>query len=92
MSKIILQGHILVLDSELDMVGQALEIHKKLTLQETGCLVFEVTQALDNVNKFHVYEEFINQQAFDAHQCRVKNSNWGEVTINVERHYQITSN
>ena len=65
-------------------------IHKNLTLKEAGCLTFTVTLDEVNPNKFSVYEEFVNQDAFDYHQARVKLSKWGEVTKNVERHYKIS--
>jgi quinol monooxygenase YgiN len=90
MSKIILQGHIIVPDADLDKVSSELVNHSRLTNAETGCLVFEVN--LDEViaNKFNVYEEFVDQRAFDNHQIRVKESYWGKITLNVLRHYQIT--
>lgn len=90
MSKIILQGHIVVPDTELTLIKNELITHRKLTEQEVGCLIFEVTQDSTNVNTFNVYEEFVDQQAFDSHQTRVKKSNWGRVTTNVQRHYQIS--
>ena len=65
--------------------------HEKLTQQESGCITFKVTQDLGNINRFNVYEEFIDQKAFERHQLRVKNSKWGKVTTNVQRHYQISN-
>jgi len=90
LSKITLQGHIIVPDDDLEIVKSELLIHSKLTEQEAGCLLFSVTVDKNNPNKFDVYEEFINQAAFDIHQSRVKNSNWGKVTHRVQRHYQIS--
>ncbi len=90
MSKVILTGHIIVPDSELPAVKEELITHKRLTGQEDGCLVFEVSQDEANLNRFNVYEEFIDRDSFSAHQKRVRESNWGRITINVERHYQIT--
>lgn len=89
LTKVILQGFIVVPDSDLEIVKSELIIHKTLTLKENGCLIFTVTPDETNPNKFSVYEEFVNQAAFDNHQVRVKTSKWGEVTKNVERHYQI---
>jgi quinol monooxygenase YgiN len=89
LTKVILQGFIVVPDSDLEIVKNELIIHKTLTLKEAGCLIFTVTPDETNPNKFSVYEEFVNQAAFDNHQVRVKTSKWGEVTKNVERHYQI---
>lgn len=91
LEKVILQGFIVVPDSELEIVKRELIIHKNLTLKESGCLIFTVTPDEMNPNKFSVYEEFVNQAAFDNHQARVKSSKWGEVTKNVERHYQIST-
>jgi quinol monooxygenase YgiN len=91
MSTIILQGYILVSDDDLANVKAELLNHSLLTKQETGCLVFKVEQDALNDNKFSVYEEFIDQQSFDAHQIRVKASIWGTVSKNVERYYEISS-
>jgi len=90
-SKITLQGHIIVSDADLAIVQNELIVHKKLTQQESGCITFKVTQDRDNINRFNVYEEFIDQQAFERHQLRVKNSKWGKVTANVQRYYQISN-
>ena len=89
LSKVILKGFIVVPDLELEVIKRELTTHTRLTLEETGCLIFTVTQDEDNIHKFNVYEEFINQSAFDNHQSRVKSSKWGEVTKNVERNYKI---
>lgn len=90
LSKVILQGFIVVADSDIQVVNDALVIHKMLTLEETGCLIFTVIQDAENAQKFHVYEEFVDQAAFDKHQSRANASNWGEVTKHVERNYQIS--
>jgi quinol monooxygenase YgiN len=91
LAKVILQGFIVVPDSDIEVVKSELVIHKMLTLKEAGCLTFIVTPDEVNPYKFSVYEEFVNQAAFDNHQARVKSSKWGEVTKNGERHYQINS-
>lgn len=90
MSKITLQGHIIVSDSDLAQVNKELSNHKALTRAESGCLVFNVTIDDENFNKFNVYEEFVDQCAFNQHQQRVKDSTWGQVTQHVDRHYEIT--
>ena len=90
MSKVILQGHILVPDTDLESVTQALVVHKELTLSEPGCIVFRVSQSTLQPNRFEVYEEFTNRDAFEAHQQRVKASEWGKISKNVTRHYQVT--
>lgn len=88
--KVTLQGYIIVTDDDLALVQAALPEHSALTRKEEGCLVFRVSPDTENKNRFNVYEEFVNRSAFEAHQDRVKNSPWGQVTVNVERHYQIS--
>lgn len=89
MTKVTLTGYIIVPKNELERVISALVLHKKLTLEEMGCLTFSVTQDCNNQQKFNVFEEFIDKQAFEKHQERVKQSDWGNVTVNVSRHYQV---
>ena len=89
MSKVILKGFIVVPEEDLDVVEEELENHRRLTLQEPGCITFEVTKRKSNPFCFDVYEEFKDRSSFDLHQERVKASYWGKVTVNVERHYEI---
>jgi autoinducer 2-degrading protein len=90
LSKVILKGHIIVPSAELTAVKNELPTHIALTKQESGCLVFEVSQDSENVNKFNVHEEFTNRESFSSHQDRVGKSKWGSVSVNVARHYKIT--
>ena len=89
MSKVVLKGVIIVPSEDLSAVKKELINHQDLTRNESGCLVFEVTQSENSLNRFDVYEEFMDKAAFEAHQARVKNSYWGKVAVNVERHYEI---
>jgi quinol monooxygenase YgiN len=89
MGKIALSGFIDVPEHEIDRVKKALVNHIELTQSEVGCLVFEVTQRNDHLTRFDVYEEFVDKAAFEAHQQRVQASDWGAVTVNVKRSYQI---
>lgn len=91
MSKVILQVFIDVPDKDLSTVKRELENHINLTLEEPGCLVFKVTEDEANPNRFNVYEEFVDKSAFELHQKRVHSSNWGNVTKDVERHYEISA-
>ncbi|MBV1875358.1 MAG: antibiotic biosynthesis monooxygenase [Cycloclasticus sp.] len=90
MPKVTLEGYIIVPDSDLIVVVRELANHIKLTRQEEGCMFFNVSQDDENINRFNVYEEFHSQSAFELHQQRVINSKWGKITVNVERHYQIS--
>ncbi|MGU5653814.1 putative quinol monooxygenase [Aeromonas allosaccharophila] len=90
MKGIILKGFILVSPSDLAELKDELDNHIQLTRSETGCLIFKVNQDPINPCRFDVYEEFVDEAAFQTHQARVKSSRWGEITINVERHYTVT--
>ncbi|WP_299574914.1 antibiotic biosynthesis monooxygenase [uncultured Shewanella sp.] len=89
MPKVILKGFIIVPESELEVVKSELVNHKRLTLEEPGCITFDVIESSKNPLRFDVYEEFRDRSAFEHHQVRVKESLWGKVTVNVERHYEI---
>jgi len=88
-SKVVLTGYIIVPDADLFAVKNELPNHIKLTTAEQGCLRFEVSLDQTSSNRFNVYEEFVDKKSFEQHQLRVKNSDWGRVTVNVERYYQI---
>ena len=90
MSKVTLSGHIEVPAVELAKIAVALEKHMALTREEPGCIVFEVVQDSEEPTMFSVYEEFVDQAAFDSHQNRVLASSWSEATKNVVRHYKVT--
>lgn len=89
MPKVILSGHIIVPPSDLAAIRQALPQHIAATQAEPGCLVFQVKEDQTQHGRFSVYEEFIDQAAFDAHQKRSQSSNWGQVSQNIERHYTL---
>ncbi|OBT15547.1 antibiotic biosynthesis monooxygenase [Vibrio sp. UCD-FRSSP16_10] len=89
MSKVILEGHIIVLSQDLDAVIQALPEHIKMTQAELGNITFQVSQSIHHPLRFDVYEEFVDSSAFEFHQRRVKQSKWGKITTNVIRHYTL---
>ncbi|HIK76080.1 MAG TPA: antibiotic biosynthesis monooxygenase [Alcanivorax sp.] len=89
MPKVILTGRIIVPDGDLDGVVDALSAHIDLSRQEKGCLKFEVTQSAEHKNIFTVYEEFVDKAAFQRHQERVRDSVWGRISANAERHYEM---
>ncbi|QLE85490.1 antibiotic biosynthesis monooxygenase [Shewanella sp. Scap07] len=90
MAKIVLQGYIMVPVADMDAVKRGLVLHSTLTRAEPGCIKFEVSPDDEIENRFNVYEVFDCQASFDHHQLRVKASNWGKISQNVSRHYQIT--
>lgn len=78
-------------EKDLKKVKAELPNHIENTRQESGCVIFEVKEDQENKNRFNVYEEFANQEAFDSHQQRVAASRWGQVTKDVRRSYRIKS-
>lgn len=63
MSKIVLTGYIEVPTEDLEAVLTALPIHKALTNQEPGCLIFEVTQdqPISQINSVFTKSLLINK-------------------------------
>lgn len=89
MSKIILQGFIIIPKQDRELILAELQHHSMLTLAEDGCIKFEIKPAIasDDNGKYWVYEEFVSIEAFEYHQARVKSSKWGKISKEVERHY-----
>lgn len=70
-------------------VRAALPAHIALTRAEPGCVHFTVS-ATEDPMVWRVEEEFVDQNAFEAHQARTQNSPWAEETHDVARNYRIT--
>lgn len=85
----ILKGYVIVSKEDLAAIRKELPIHIENTRLEEGCLIFDVIQDELNPNRFNVHEEFVDQVAFTNHQDRVRHSNWGKVSANIERHYHV---
>lgn len=86
---IILEGYIQVPTHELSLFKNALQQHIAATQQEPGCVCFRVNQDSERKEIFWVYEEFIDQRAFDFHQQRSKASEWAKASQNCERFYEL---
>lgn len=84
---VVLEGYIKVPLQELETIRTNLDEHIRNTLNEDGCLEFTVEQDAIDKCVFNVSEKFIDKDAFDAHQARVKDSNWSAITKNVKRVY-----
>ncbi len=85
-----LNGFIQVPEARLDVVRTALVEHIKLTRAEPGCVRFEVVASPAELGRFDVSEEFLDKAAFEAHQARVKSSEWGRITQGIPRDYEIS--
>nr|WP_277350823.1 antibiotic biosynthesis monooxygenase [Rhodococcus sp. HNM0569] len=70
------------------VVRQQLNRHVELTRAEEGCLHFDVEPTQDPL-VWTVSERFVDQAAFDAHQKRVRSSEWGQATADIQRDYMI---
>lgn len=90
MGKITVQGYITVPSAQLDAIKEALAEHISLTREEEGCLIFEVVQRVDEPLVFDLYEEFIDDAAFAAHQARSKQTRWAEISADVTRDFDVT--
>jgi autoinducer 2-degrading protein len=88
-TKITLKGHIEIPAEDLEAVVAELINHSILTQTEKGCLEFKVEKFPDNPLTYKVYEEFVDKEAFEFHQERIKGSKWAIVSKNVKRVYEI---
>ena len=86
---VVLSGYLEVPDEDIETVEDHLPEHIRLSVAERGCLSFKVQVDPENPNIYLVDEEFSDQSAFDAHQARVKASDWGRVTAHLMRKYKI---
>ena len=74
--------------AQAEIVRGHLPEHIRLSRQEPGCLHFEV-KPTDDPLVWSVDESFTDRAAFDAHQARVKASDWGKATTGIPRQYEI---
>ncbi|MCB1400191.1 MAG: antibiotic biosynthesis monooxygenase [Rhodobacteraceae bacterium] len=74
--------------AEAGIVRTHLPEHVRLSRAEPGCLKFEVTQD-DDPLIWQVSECFASAADFEAHQARVKASEWGLATQGIARDYRI---
>ncbi len=86
---IIVEGYILVPAARVPEIRAALPAHIAATLNEAGCLHFDVTEDISQQGRFNVSETFINQQAFEQHKSRIQTSDWGHISDGIPRHYHI---
>lgn len=77
--------------AQAEVVRRHLPRHVELTRAEEGCLRFEVAESEDPL-VWTVAELFADQTAFDAHQARVRASEWGRATTAIPRDYVVTRN
>ena len=90
MPKVVVRGTLTVPSNDLEAVLKVLPEHIRATQAEPGCIEFRVSQREDNARVFEVYEEFTDSKAFEAHQTRIRTSNWAGVSAHAIRDYQVS--
>lgn len=89
MSHVRLRGELLChSNAEREIVLGQLQSHIDLTRAEPGCISFEV-HPTDDPMVWCVDETFTDAAAFEQHQVRVAHSEWGRITAQIERRYEI---
>lgn len=83
-----LTGTITVPKNRLDAFREALAVHARLSQQDAGCLVFEVTPDENDPCLYRVFEQFENRSYFEAHKRRAMTSDWWQATSDIDRAYQ----
>ncbi len=76
-------------EAEAATVRLYLPRHIELTRAEPGCMRFDV-EPTDDPLVWTVHEEFASRSAFEAHQKRVQESEWGTVTAGIRRDYTLS--
>lgn len=90
MGMITLTGYILVPDADIATVEKHMPDHNRLSLEEDGCLEFNLRVDPTNPNRYLVDELFKDRAAFDVHSVRAKASAWGNATAHLERSFEIS--
>ncbi len=85
-----LTGYLEVAEADRAIVEAHLPEHITLTRAEAGCISFDVQPDPANPERYLVNERFRDRAAFDAHQARVKASEWGKATAHLARSYVIS--
>lgn len=65
-----------------------LPLHIRLTLREPGCLLFDLAQGEDPM-VWSVEEVFASYAAYETHQKRSAQSDWGRATLRIRRDYTL---
>ena len=64
----------------LDAFMESMVEHARLSLEEPGCLRYDVVQDSEHSNRIYVYEVFVDEAAFDTHRQAPHNQEWRETT------------
>ena len=81
-----LTGHMELPLARREAVLAALPDHVRLTRAEPGCLRFDVKEG---DGRLDVFEDFLDDAAFAAHQARIRGTAWEVVTAGLARDYAV---
>ncbi|MBF9035900.1 antibiotic biosynthesis monooxygenase [Rhodobacterales bacterium HKCCE2091] len=85
----VLEGRLICAsDEEARIVEEHLPEHIRLTRAEDGCISFDVRPG-EAERTWEVRERFADQESFEAHQERTRNSAWGRATAGIDRDYAV---
>lgn len=88
MGSIEVTGYLICTDLEqARIVARYLPSHIELTRAEAGCLDFQVNCTADPL-VWTVFERFKDYSSYEAHQERMKSSQWARATAHIQRKYQ----
>ena len=89
MTRIALNGRLVCANAEqAATVARHLPRYIELSRAGPGCVSFDVRGTADPL-VWSVSELFTNRVTFDAHQARVRASEWGLATADIERDYVV---
>jgi len=83
-----LTGTIAVPEDRLDTFRAGLAVHKRLSEEDAGCLVFRVSPDENDPCLYHVFEQFEDPPSFEAHKERTMASDWWQITSGLDRVYE----
>ena len=52
-----------------DEVASVLALHRSATVAEPGCRAFVVNRSQDDCDRFVLYEQYVDEAAFEAHRA-----------------------
>ncbi len=82
-------GTIVVPKDQLVAFRTGLEVHKRLSEQDRGCIIFTVTADEYDPCRYHVFEQFEDHLCFEAHKNRAMASDWWRITKALQRNYHV---
>nr|WP_321509728.1 putative quinol monooxygenase [uncultured Celeribacter sp.] len=87
MGRVLLTGTMRCAPHEVDDVVALLDLHRRLSRAEPGCLQFDLWQDELDPSLFHVHEVFRSESDFEAHQTRTRRSDWWRITHAMTRNF-----